>query len=184
MITDIAYTKFYYGSTYENLQKRFWRHKHIYKDYLQGKNSYIHSICLLFDEFGVDNCKIELVELYPTTSKIELLQREGHYIKNNDCINKVVAGRTSAEYYQDNKEQCVKWNKDWHSKNREKANQRKRENYKKNIDTLTSTIHCDCGSQFQYQNKSHHYKTKKHQNYIKQTSKKIEEETPPASLEV
>ena len=168
MITDIAYTKFYYGSTCENLQRRFGRHKDIYKNYLQGKNSYIHSICLLFDEFGVDNCKIELVELYPTTSKIELLQREGHYIKHNNCINKVVAGRTSADYYQDHKEQYAKWNRDWHSNNRDRTRQRKQENYQKNIDKLTSTIQCDCGSQYQYQNKSHHLKTKKHQDWLKQ----------------
>ncbi len=27
LITDVAYTKCYYGSTCEELSKRFWRHK-------------------------------------------------------------------------------------------------------------------------------------------------------------
>ena len=98
LITDVAYTKCYYGSTCEELSKRFWRHKGVYKTFLDGKCSHKHSICQLFDEFGVENCKIELVELFPTQSKIEVLQREGYYIKNNACVNKEVAGRTPQEY--------------------------------------------------------------------------------------
>ena len=168
MITDIAYTKFYYGSTCEKLSKRLWRHKNFYSDYLKGKTTYKNSVCFLFDEFGVENCKIELVELYPTNSKVELLQREGYYIKNNVCVNKRVAGRTDKDYYQDNKEQCAKWNKEWHIKNKDKTRQRKRNNYQKNKDKLMSIMKCDCGSSFQYQNKSHHIKTKRHQDYLEQ----------------
>ena len=168
LITDVAYTKCYYGSTCEELSKRFWRHKGVYKTFLDGKCSYKHSICQLFDEFGVENCKIELVELFPTQSKIELLQREGYYIKNNACVNKEVAGRTPQEYYKDNKEKCAKWNKEWHIKNRDNANERGRNNYHKNRDKLMSIVDCYCGSSFQLQNRSHHIKTKKHQDWLKQ----------------
>ena len=168
LITDVAYTKCYYGSTCEELSKIFWRHKGVYKTFLDGKCSYKHSICQLFDEFGVENCKIELVELFPTQSKIELLQREGYYIKNNACVNKEVAGRTPQEYYKDNKEKCAKWNKEWHIKNKDNANERGRNNYHKNRDKLMSIVDCDCGSSFQLQNRSHHIKTKKHQDWLKQ----------------
>ena len=150
------------------MSKRLWRHKNFYNDYLKDKTTYKNSVCLLFDEFGVENCKIELVELYPTSSKIELLQREGYYIRQNTCVNKCVAGRTGKEYYQDNKEQYATNNKEWHTKNKDKANQRKRDNYYKNRDKLMSIIKCDCGSSFQYHNKSHHLKTKKHQDWLKQ----------------
>ncbi len=122
LITDVAYTKCYYGSTCEELSKRFWRHKGVYKTFLDGKCSYKHSICQLFDEFGVENCKIELVELFPTQSKIELLQRECYYIKNNACVNKEVAGRTPQEYY---KEKAIK-SKNYNEK---ESNYRERKNF-------------------------------------------------------
>ena len=57
LIKDVAYTKCYYGSTCEELSKRFWRHKGVYKTFLAGKCSYKHSICQLFDEFGVKTVK-------------------------------------------------------------------------------------------------------------------------------
>jgi hypothetical protein len=52
------------------------------------------TVSVIFDKYGVQNCKIELVENYPCNSKNELMKREGYYIQNNECINKCVAGRT------------------------------------------------------------------------------------------
>ena len=43
-------------------------------------------------------------EDYPCNSKKELDAREGEYQKNNDCVNKRVAGRTKKQHYEDNKE--------------------------------------------------------------------------------
>ena len=60
-ITDIAYTTFYYGSTIEPLKKRMERHRQKYHRYKEGKYHFITSF-LLFDEFGIDNCKIAWVE--------------------------------------------------------------------------------------------------------------------------
>tara|TARA_R110001632_G_scaffold173163_1_gene292583 strand:- start:5411 stop:5875 length:465 start_codon:yes stop_codon:yes gene_type:complete len=52
---------------------------------------------------------IELIEDYPCANKTELARREGIIMKeymNNDemdnVVNYLIAGRTSAEYYQDN----------------------------------------------------------------------------------
>jgi len=42
---------------------------------------------LLFDEYGVDNCKIELLEAYPCNSIDEIRKREAHYIKTIPNIN-------------------------------------------------------------------------------------------------
>ena len=47
----------------------------------------------MFDEYGVDNCKIELIENTPFNSKEEHMKIEGQHIECNDCINKKVAGR-------------------------------------------------------------------------------------------
>ena len=49
---------------------------------------------MLFDEFGVEYCKIEVIENYPRDRKHELLRREGHYIQQLGCVNRVQVGRT------------------------------------------------------------------------------------------
>ena len=42
---------------------------------------------ILFDEYGVDNCKIELIEACPCNSIDELRKRETHYIQTIPNIN-------------------------------------------------------------------------------------------------
>ena len=56
----------------------------------------------LFNEYGVENCKIELIEYFKCDTLQELRRKEGEYIENTDCVNKLVAGRTYKEYYEDN----------------------------------------------------------------------------------
>ena len=96
-ITDIGYNKCYIGSTCEKLSKRMERHREGYSTYNRGKTNTRISVFDLFDEFGVKDCKIELIENCPCYHKEELLRREGHYIKNIDCINKNIPHRTEEE---------------------------------------------------------------------------------------
>ena len=49
--------------------------------------------------------------------------REGYYIKNNDCVNKNIAGRTIKEWYEDNKEKLLKQQKQYYVDNKEKIQQ-------------------------------------------------------------
>lgn len=102
-ITDIAYTKCYIGSTTQPLCKRLYHHKKSYEFWKNGSKSKTTSF-QLFEEFGVENCIIELIENYPCENKNELTKREGHYIKSTECVNKRIAGRTSKEYTEDNKD--------------------------------------------------------------------------------
>ena len=96
-IVDVGFNKCYYGSTTEPLSKRMERHRKSYKQFLEtGKLDTAARV--LFGEFGVDNCTILLVEDYPCENKEQLLSREGEHIKNNECVNKQVAGRTHKEY--------------------------------------------------------------------------------------
>ena len=67
-------------------------HRIKYKRYLNGKNEHFTIFCL-FDEYGVENCKIELIENYPRNSRAELHAREGHHQRENECLNKQIAGR-------------------------------------------------------------------------------------------
>ncbi len=83
----------YIGSTINLLAYRMGGH------IAQYKHNAAHFISskLLFDKYGCDKCKIELIEDYPCNNKQELLRREGEIILLTKCINKNVPGRTKSE---------------------------------------------------------------------------------------
>ena len=85
-VVDTGYNLCYYGSTVQPLSKRLCDHKMSYRCRGKIRSCTIYKI---FDEYGVDNCKIELVELYPCNSKEELQRKEGEFIKNNECVNRL-----------------------------------------------------------------------------------------------
>ena len=86
-ITDNGYTECYIGSTTESLAQRLARHRRMYKFRTNG-GTYSIRVFHLFDTYGVDSCKIELVEEYPCANKEQLRQREGYYIQSTTCVNK------------------------------------------------------------------------------------------------
>ena len=119
-VVDVGYKKCYIGSTCESLSQRMARHRQKYTTYLKGNIEHTRSF-YLFDEFGVENCKIEWVEDYPCNNKQELLKREGYYIQNTECVNKKVAGRSRKQYYEDNKEHCLQKQKDYRQNHKEQT---------------------------------------------------------------
>ena len=68
-----------------------------------------------------EDYKIELLEEYACNNKQQLEKKEGEYIKNNECVNKRVAGRTNDEYMKYYRENNVE-------KLRERAKQFKEKN--------------------------------------------------------
>ena len=50
--------------------------------------------------------------MYPCDSKDELRKREGYWIRQEDCVNKRIAGRTLQEHLQDYRPKYYKENKD------------------------------------------------------------------------
>ena len=96
-IVDVGYNKCYIGSTCESLSQRMARHRTVYKNYNGGGSSRKLNLFLLFDEYGIENCKIELIDKCPCNTREELERMEGIYIKNTDCVNKNIAGRTRPE---------------------------------------------------------------------------------------
>ena len=111
-ITDIGYNKCYIGSTCEELSMRMARHRAHFKQFLRdGNHKHIRSYDL-FNEYGIENCKIELIEYYKCHTLQELRRKEGQHIKKTDCVNKIVAGRTYKEYYEDNKDKISEGKKE------------------------------------------------------------------------
>ena len=123
-IVDTGFNKSYVGCTCEDLKTRFTRHKCCYNFYKKGNQRKITSFDI-FDEYGIENCKIELIENYPCKSKSELLSREGFYIQQTDCVNKPYSGLTQKEYskkyYEENKEEANIKKKEWREKNPERC---------------------------------------------------------------
>ena len=183
-ITDIAYTKQYIGSTTQPLCKRFSCHKSKYKKW-QTTNLNKITVYDIFDEFGIENCKIELVEEFECENKSQLERKEGEHIKNNDCVNRCIPGRTHKQYRIDHKAEIVERKKQYNIDNKaeiaeynkqycinhkaEIAEQKKQYciNHKAEIAEYKSQIIiCECGKQFTKGNKVRHNKSKNHINNI------------------
>tara|TARA_R110002126_G_scaffold7564_1_gene37014 strand:+ start:312 stop:899 length:588 start_codon:yes stop_codon:yes gene_type:complete len=119
----VGYGLNYYGSTKISLADRKSKHKYDYKTFVNGKSNYITS----FDIVGKgDDWDIELVELVEDLN--DLLTREGFYIKNNECVNKRIAGRTKQEYYKDNEEKMKTYKSQWAKDNLERIKEKYHEN--------------------------------------------------------
>jgi hypothetical protein len=139
-ITDTANNECYYGSTIQPLSKRMGQHRIGYKAYKNGKYHKVSSF-ILFDKYGLENCFIVLVENYECKTKEELHQRERFYIENNECVNKVMPGRTAKQYFEANKEKIKEYYKEYREANKEQrkeydkeyneANKEKKKEYQK-----------------------------------------------------
>ena len=140
--------KIYVGSTTKQyLSQRMDAHRSKYKSYKDTKYHFISSF-ELFDLYGLDNCFIELLESKECSSKDELIKIEGKYLRDLECVNKRIEGRTKKEYYESNKIKVLE-----------------RQNKKYN---------CECGHIYSQSNKSNHLKTIKHCKFIESKTIKPE----------
>ncbi len=118
----------YYGSTIETLSVRMAKHRYNYKKYKNGQGGF----CTAFKILEYESARIELVEYFPCNTKEELLQREGFYIRNNNCVNKCIAGRTLKEYRETNKDKI----KEYRETNKDKTKEYNKEYYETNKEKL------------------------------------------------
>ena len=114
----------YYGSTKQRLSNRMSQHR---QDFKRGAK-YTAAVIMKYSD-----AYIELVEEIEYENKNELLAREGYFIRNNACVNKIVPDLTVDEkkqnyqnydklYAQRNKEHIRQYRKEYVEKNREKLN--------------------------------------------------------------
>ena len=171
----------YIGSTTQSLAVRKGGHRRDYTNYLKGENCFVTS----FNIIKFDDCYIELIENYPCISRNELERREGQLIREMECVNKCIAGRTPKEYYERNKkaiaEQQKKWreankevmaekSKEYREANKEKIAENKKKYYELNKEVISEKnkekYNCECGSVLRKSDKSRHESTKKHKEYM------------------
>ena len=148
-ITDVGYNKCYIGSTCESLSKRMERHRKQYKEYIKGRMKKKTTAIDIFNEFGIENCTIELIENYPCQSKEELFKREGGHIKATECVNRQIAGRTQQEWKLDNPEQAREYYergkaraRAYYHKHKEEIIEKRRLNEEKIIEQRLLKVEC------------------------------------------
>lgn len=150
-IIDRTNGNYYIGSTTKLLEARLKEHEERYSSYLKKIYNNVTSFTIVQN----NDYYIELIQNYPCNNKIELLRKEGEYIKNADdkCVNRCVAGRTLEEYYQDNRERLIvkqkkhyyanpekkiKYQSEYVKKNKEKVKKYLKEYREKNLDSINA----------------------------------------------
>jgi hypothetical protein len=122
----------YFGSTCRTLKVRKACHKNKYTSFLNGKHNYVTS----FEIIREGNWDIKLIENFPCETNTELERREGFYIRNNPCVNKVVPGRTNKEYCEDNKEKRAEYLKQFREQYKEKRAKLDKEKYERDKERI------------------------------------------------
>jgi hypothetical protein len=115
----------YIGSTTQPLCERKAGHRAKYKIWKRGKSKK-HVTSFNIFEANEDDVNIYLIEAYPCNSKEELHAREGYYIRQMECVNKVIPRRTQKEYRKDNKASILAKKKDYREKNRDEIKAKSR----------------------------------------------------------
>jgi adenylate kinase family enzyme len=118
----------YYGCTMQMLCQRMADHRACYKRWLNGIANYVSS----YDILKYDDAYIELVEEVEFMNKAILYAREGHYIRENKCVNKQIAGRTRQQWTQDNKEDLTEYQKQYREDNKEIVAEYRKQYYEAN----------------------------------------------------
>jgi hypothetical protein len=156
----------YIGSTTKvYLCQRMDGHRSHYKQWKNDKYHYV-TVYGIFEKYGIENCCIVLLELVNASNIDELMARERHWIQSMPCVNKIIPGRTNAEYYVVNHEQILANKTQYYVVNHEQVlvyqAQYRADNRKIIRDKKAENIQCECGC---IVNRSHllrHRKSQKH----------------------
>ena len=116
-------SKCYVGSTFKPLSKRLAQHKADFKSWKAGKGRYVTS----FDLMVQGEVEISLIERVQCSNRKELRAHEGRYIRTLDVVNKKIAGRTAAEYYEANREEQIARVRAYQAKETEEQKAKRRE---------------------------------------------------------
>jgi hypothetical protein len=124
----------YIGSTTQVLSQRLGGHLKEKRTYdKDNTKKYITSFLVL----DCEDYKIELLEEYACNNKQQLEKKESEYIRNNDCINKIIPDRTRKEYYNDNIDRLKEQFKQYRIDNIENIRARENKYYQDNKDKIS-----------------------------------------------
>jgi len=138
----------YVGSTTKDyLSQRMAKHISSYRCWKKGTVDKRVMSFELFDKYGVENCKIILLENVEAKSKDELRQREQYYIDKLECVNANKAYCTADEiilyhkqYRIDNIDKIKELDAKYYEANKDKINDQSKKNYIQNKDIICARV--------------------------------------------
>ena len=127
----------YIGSTTQNyLSQRMAKHR---GQFLKWKDDGIRNMTtsyILFEKYGLENCRILLLENVNASNHEELVAKEAYYIKTLKCVNKKIPLQSPTEYYHENKLIILNKQKEYYECNKEDILERNRQYQKNNNETI------------------------------------------------
>jgi hypothetical protein len=111
-------------------------HRSGYKSYLNKKSDYITS----FEILQYDDAYIELVYENEFESKNDLARKEGEYIREMNCVNRRIEGRTQKEYQEEHKEQIIEKQKEYYEKHKKQIAEKSKIYYEENKDHILERV--------------------------------------------
>ena len=109
----------YIGSTSQKwLSERMAKHRCAYKRWKSNLTEKYMTSFNIFEKYGVEKCKIILIEAVNASSYDVLVSREAYYIRLHKCVNHVVPLRTIAEYNVDNKQKIQEYKTQYYEQNK------------------------------------------------------------------
>ena len=132
-IWNMMNDRFYVGSTIQPLHKRMIGHR------CDAGKQQCSKVKLYADmnTLGYEHFKIELIEYYPCNSRDELIRREGEIIRElKPELNMQIAGRTSKEWFMENKDILKEKQREYVAQNKTQIRQRRQEYAAKNAERI------------------------------------------------
>jgi hypothetical protein len=129
------------------------------------------------ERFWIEKLKANLNIIIPTRTKKERYINNINNIKEKDkeyrIINKEKIRQDSKDFYENNKDKIKERHKKHYENNKEYYKEYHKEYYKEyylnNKNIFKEKFNCECGGCYTKPNKNTHYKTKIHQEYLKNT---------------
>ena len=144
----------YIGSTGGFPERK--RHHKLNLEHEQNRHYHYKHYQFIREHGGWDNWEFVFLETFEEISTADLLLREKYWIKTTKYVLNIrVPARSSAELYQDKREEKIEYQKKYRLENFDKIKTRKDERFQ-----------CECGSNIRRDEKGAHFKTKKHKKYF------------------
>jgi hypothetical protein len=158
--TEEEYLPYVGSSCKRLLSQRMNQHRDDYKKWKKNPEKYdFLSSFTLFEKFGIENCFIELIELFPCSCNDELRKKEREHIEKQECCNKVKRVIITKK---EEIERLKEYHKNHYKLHKDDLNEKHKEKYD-----------CPCGTTLRIADKSTHEKSKKHYNFVNGIEKKI-----------
>lgn len=129
----------YYGRT-KKFEERKQRHITRYKAWIEAGRPRVSDVTANTSSVFVldhEGWCMDIVETQECT-KEESYKIEGKWIRENECVNMRIAGRTKAEWTEENKEHVAEVKHEWYEKNKDRILKEGKERYEENKEQINA----------------------------------------------